>query len=147
MKKTKVKNAVRKLAAVLSAVICLSTMSIGSFAAMPESGAVAPANIAVVTTDNALTLGLLGKLTCEGATGVQQGYTAKVIVELQQYNGGWSTIDTWTAATGTRSAAVNEYKYVAKGYSYQLKLTHIALDSNGNQVESITKYSTIVAYN
>lgn len=100
-------------------------------------------NIAIVQTANNLTKGSLGKLTCEGSTSVQLGYYAEVIVELQKYDGGWYTIKTWSD-TDRSFAALSKTYYVESGYSYRLRLTHTAYDSNWNYIESFVKFSRTV---
>lgn len=114
------------------------------FAKTPEK--TTPMNIAINSRSNNLILGSGGKLTCSASTTVASGYKAVVIVELQQENKGWRTIKTWSDQGGTL-AKVNEDWYVEKGYSYRLKLTHKALSSTGNEVESFLDYSKIVTYN
>ena len=100
-------------------------------------------NIAIVQMSNNLTKGSLGKLTCEGSTSVQSGYYAEVTMELQQYNGGWSTIKTWSSS-GSYFASLTKTYYVDTNYSYRLRLTHTAYDSNWNYIESFVKFSRIV---
>lgn len=134
--------------AILSAICCVSTCvseSVApSFAAQIDNSA-SIQNVAITTTYNNLTLGSFGKLTCDGTTTTQSGYNAGVTVELQQYNGGWNTIKTWSD-TGATYAVVCEPYYVSKGYSYRLKVTHKSYNSNWIQLESFVKYSNTVAY-
>jgi len=101
-------------------------------------------NIAITSTYNNLTLGALGKLTCEGQTEVQDGYSAGLIMELQKYDKEWITIKTWT---GTDTDCIMMYQnwYVEKG-TYRLQLTHKAYDSNIKQIESFVKYSKTIFY-
>lgn len=83
-----------------------------------------------------------GKLRCTGGTSVRDGYTAGVIVELQEYqNGGWSTIKTWSGM-GNSSLQIEESWYVVSG-SYQVKVTHIAMRGNSS-AETYTTYSRTV---
>lgn len=144
------KSIVKKVVALAMAIsLCLGISSTCVFAqnnAVPsDSGDVMPMNIAIISTYNNLTLGTLGKLTCEGHTEVQPGYYAGVFVELQQYDGGWDTIKSWTDS-GSIAAIVDKDYYVDKGYSYRLKLTHSAYNTNWTLVESFVKYSKIVSY-
>ena len=142
MKKSKFKKVIAITMAATTMCLCVSS-AVGAKA--PDSGSIiSPQNIAVTTTDSQLTLGSYGELSCYGTTQVQSGYTAEVIVELQQFNGGWGTIQTWSKKGG-RSAMVNVNHYVIKG-SYRLKLTHNAYNSSGTLVESIPKYSNTVKY-
>lgn len=144
------KSIVKKVIALAMATsLCLGVSATNIFAqsnAVPtDNGEIMPLNIAITSTYNNLTLGTLGKLTCEGQTSVQRGYNAGVFVELQQYDGGWNTIKSWTNASAS-FAIVEEDYYVEKGYSYRLKLTHSAYNTNWTLVESFVKYSKIVSY-
>ncbi len=139
MKKANVKAVVVLAAAAL----CCGIPNAAVMADIPnDTGIISPKNIAIVATDNSLTLGALGKLSCYGATDVQYGYNAGVTVELQQDG---TTIKTWSA-DDFAWAMVSEDYYVPSGHSYQLKLTHKAYDSNWNLVETIVKYSKTVFY-
>lgn len=83
-------------------------------------------------------------LRVQGSTGVYSGYIAGVIVDLQQYNGGWNTIKTWSAGTYD-SASVDEMYNVASGYKYRLQVTHISYDSNWNEIDIFTHYTSTVS--
>ncbi len=87
----------------------------------------------------------LGKLYCEGTTKTYQGYKGSVTVELQHYDGNWTTIKTWSDSPNSTYAVVGEYYYVGTG-SYQLKVTHKALNSNGTVAETYTDYSRTVSF-
>lgn len=142
-------NAKKKIAILMATAMCLSIANMTVSAKEPiitdDSSIISPLNIAITSTKNSLTLGSLGKLTCYGQTDVQYGYNAGVTVELQQYSDGWNTIKTWSDSN-SNSAVVDQEWYVNKGYSYRLKLTHKAYNSDWNTIESITKYSNQVVY-
>ncbi len=87
----------------------------------------------------------LGKLYIEACTITYQGYKGSVKVELQHYDGGWNTIKTWTDEPNSTFAGVGKYYYVDNG-SYQLKVTHKALNSNGTTAETFTAYSDVVTF-
>ncbi len=87
----------------------------------------------------------LGKLYCEADTTTYPGYNASVYVELQHYDGNWTTIKTWSDAPNYKYAVVGEYYYVGTG-SYRLKTTHKALNSSGTVVETFTDYSRTVTF-
>ncbi|MBQ7821901.1 MAG: hypothetical protein IJ391_06435 [Clostridia bacterium] len=116
-------------------------------AIVPPADVVAPQNIAIAFTGNDLSLGTLGKLYCYGETQADPiYYDVGVLVELQQYDGGWNTIKSWVDI-GNGWAIVSEYYYVEPGYSYRLKLTHYAYDiDTGDVVEKIEDYSVGVRY-
>ena len=125
--------------------MCLALPGIGTYAEeLPANIGIAPANIIISATENLLEWKSSGTLNVYGGTQVPYGYEAYVKVELQRKNGtSWTTIKTWTDQD-TEYAMVGSYYAVTSGYQYRLKLTHKAYDSNGNLIETITKYSDIV---
>lgn len=141
MKKENIKKVVAGIMIATLNLVAFGTTTIS--AQNTNSNVVLPSNIAITAMNNSLSLGSVDKLSCYGKTSVQSGYTAEVVVELQQKDGGWNTIKTWSNS-GSPFAIVDEDRYVSKGYSYRLKLTHKAYNSRGTQVESITKYSETV---
>ena len=136
----------RRMAALAAvAVMCMAIPGLGAAASSLIGGnvAIAPANIIISSTENYLAYSSGSVLTCYGFTEVPYGYTAYVKVELQQYDGGWTTIKTWTAQGGS-GATVDKLYAVDTDYDYRLKLTHKAYNSSGALIETITKYSNIV---
>lgn len=103
-----------------------------------------PQNIAIIDHSRISTISS-GTANCYGYTKTQSGYSAKVTVELQRKGTTWTTIKTWTASDSAK-AVVDETYSVSRGYSYRLKTTHYALNSNGSVVESTVKYSSTVSY-
>lgn len=149
MKKSNRNYAKRITAFAVAIAMCLS-LQLGALpvsAARPVIGdtVVSPANIVIAATDYYFGLKSGGVLECYGSTDVQGGYTAYVKVEVQQKDGSWSTIKTWSDKGGT-SAFVDRDYAVMSGYSYRLKYTHKAYDSNDNLIETITEYSDIIYY-
>ncbi len=110
-----------------------------------ESAIITSRFIAITSYYNNLTLNLGGKLTCEGATEVQDGYIAGVVIELQQYNGEWNTIKTWYSFDYDYVYLSRDW-YVVSGYYYRLKLTHYALNEYWEIIETHTSYSSEVYY-
>ena len=134
----------KTLALIVAATMCLALPGIGTYAQAEEPNyEIAPANIIIAATDNCLEWESGNILYCCGGTQVPYGYEAYVKVELQQYDGGWTTIKTWTDRGGSYAIVERNYA-VMSGYDYRLKLTHKAYDSNGNLIETIIKYSPIV---
>ncbi len=142
MKKKGFKKA---LAIIMAAAMCLALPGIGTYAKeSPSNSGIAPANIIIIACDTALEWKNSGTLEVYGGTQVPPNYDAYVKVELQRKNGSsWTTIKTWTDRYEAY-AMVSNYYAVTSGYQYRLKLTHKAYDSNGNLIETITKYSDIV---
>lgn len=141
------KNKILKKLISTTAVLSMSLSTAAAYpavcsAAMPDDGSiVTPMSSVIIATENSLTLQSGGKLKIHGTTDTTPGYTAEVIVELQQKGSKWTTIEDWTA-TGGDSAGVDVNYYVESGYSYRLKLTHVAYDSDGKIVQALTKYSS-----
>lgn len=139
------------IASVVAVLICLSGVSVS--AAEPKNtidsgkanASISPYFLSIVRCENNLTLNSGGRLICEGKTEVQYGYIAGLTIELQQYNGGWNTIKTWSASDKTVVSLSKDW-YVASGYQYRLKLTHTAMDSNLTVIESFISYSKTVTY-
>ena len=137
----------KKIITIMSAFALILNMSpvnadITKAAVIDNTETVAPANIVITDTYNELYLVSSRTVSCFGRTKTPSNYIANVVVELQQKNGGWTTIKTWNASN-TSSASVDEDYSVAGGYYYRLKLTHRAYNANG-VVETITKYSNEV---
>ncbi|WP_326908545.1 hypothetical protein [Sedimentibacter sp. MB31-C6] len=110
-----------------------------------NSSEITPNYVAIVLCYNNLTLNSGGKLSCEGRTNVQMGYTAEVKMELQKLSEDWTTIKTWEDTSDDEEMYLYKDWYVEKG-SYRLKTTHTALDSSGDVIETVTKYSETVDY-
>lgn len=149
MKKSN-RNYAKRITAFAAAIaMCLSLQlaALPVSAALPSPGGsiVSPFNIVIAATDYYFNLKSGGIFECYGSTTVQGGYTAYVKVELQQKDGSWSTIKTWSDKDVIK-AFVDENYAVMSGYSYRLKYTHKAYDSNDNLIETITEYSDIIYY-
>lgn len=106
---------------------------------------ITPFFIAIVRASSNLTLNSGGILTCQGKTEVQTGYIAGTTVELQQYNGGWVTIDSWSGSANKFFNITNN-RAVYSGYQYRVKTTHKALNSSGTTIESTITYSSTISY-
>lgn len=150
MKKSK-RNYAKRITAFAAAIAMCLSLQLGALpvsAALPSTGGsiVLPANIVIIATDYYFNLKSGGIFECFGATTVQGGYTAYVKVELQQKDGSWGTIKTWSNEGGTHAFVDRDYA-VMSGYSYRLKYTHKAYDSNGNLIETLTEYSEVIVYN
>lgn len=84
-------------------------------------------------------------MNCYGNTKVPSGYSSGLTMELQKYDGGWTTIKTWSSTGGT-SATLSRTHSVSSGYRYRLKTTHKAYNGAGGTAETIVKYSSEVSY-
>jgi len=147
MKKTRYLSKV--LAVILAIMICFGTNVYASNTVVTDeenNSIVSPCFIAITRYWNNLTLNSGGRLTCEADLSVNMGYIASIDMELQQYSGGWTTIKSWTG-TNPKNVYLCKDWYVAKNYSYRLKLTYKALDSSYNVIETFVTYSNTVTYN
>ena len=112
----------------------------------PNAGEiVSPLYVAITTMSQDLTLLSGGIMQCKGNTLTVAPYSAKTVVELQQDNGGWKTIKTWTK-TGGNFATIKETQAVVKGYDYRLLVTHSAYNANGTLAEIKQQPSNTVPY-
>ncbi len=149
MKKKVIKKIVASIVALL---MCLGVISVSAAESKNPIGSskitasVSPYFLTIVRYENNLILNSGGRLTCLGKTEVQYGYIAGLTIELQQYNGQWNTIKTWSASDSTVVSLSNDW-YVESGYQYRLELTHTAMDSNLTVIESFISYSKTVTYN
>lgn len=83
-----------------------------------------------------------GIATCMAIISVRDADTVMVHCLLQRFeDGGWTTIKAWTH-TDRYTAYVDEQYAVYRGYTYRVRVTGYALDSAGNVLETVTKYST-----
>lgn len=138
--KTKFKKTVAiALATTLSLGTTIHAKIIGS-----DSSIVSPYYVAINNADCAFSEVYNG-LHCYGETYVKNGYTAYVKVELQQYGSQWTTINTWSSQSPLQ-ATIDKTITPVNGYLYRLKVTHIAYNSSGAQVEKDTSYSNEIFY-
>jgi hypothetical protein len=148
MKKSN-RNYAKRITAFAAAIAMCLSLQLGALpasAALPSTGdIVSPKNIVINATEYDFVLKSFGVLECYGSTDVPMGYVAYVKVELQQNDGGWDTIKTWSNKGGTNAFIDRDYA-VMSGYSYRLKLTYKAYDSNDNLIETITDYSEVIYY-
>lgn len=84
-------------------------------------------------------------MNCYGYTTVPNGYKAGLVIELQKYDGGWTTIKTWSS-TGNTRVELSRSQSVSSGYRYRLTTTHKAYNGAGGTAETIVKYSNEVSY-
>ena len=112
---------------------------------MESDSVITPFYTTIVLCYNNLKLNSGGKFSCTAETSVQRGYIAGVKMELQKLSDNWTTIKTWNSTSEDNEMYLYKEWYVEKG-TYRLKLTHTALDSSNNIVETVIKYSNTVIY-
>ncbi len=138
----------KKILALLAATMMLCSNVIAGNISEPcniKEPVASPNNVAISYCDGSLDI-TDGVAECYGMVKTRIDYKAEETVELQQYNSGWKTIKSWTETSSNSSATVYESKSVTKGYSYRVKTISRAIDSSGDVVESITKYTSTHSY-
>lgn len=113
-------------------------------AAIDYSDVVAPLYIGLEDVTADLAISSNGYADCSGAAYVRSGYSVTVVMELQQKNGTWQTIKTWSKSG--RSVSLNESYRVSNKYNYRVAATAKVYNSSGSLVESKTSYSGEVYY-
>lgn len=112
---------------------------------VPENNFVSPYYVAISKTSGNLSDSGNGKLACTAQTIVSASYTAEVEMELQKQVGTRWTKVYLTSKKSVLTAKISETRSVDSGYSYRLKTTHRAYDSDGNLIEETTSYSSVVS--
>ena len=142
----------KTIKSIISLALCVMILSCGGIAHADEAGILAAGGgvstpmyttITLVLAD--LEINAFGKATCDGRTNTQPNYTAGVVVELQKYDGEWTTIMEWSDYD-VKNAMVSAEWFVLKGYDYRVKTSHYAYKLTGKLVESDTLYSTVVSF-
>lgn len=95
-----------------------------------------------------LTINSNGVATCKGGILPKSDKTkTSITVKLQQYAGGWKTIETWTGSgTGLDGAFASGKKTVPSGYKYRVSVSGKIKDLDGNVLEQPTKISAVKSY-
>lgn len=140
------RNKIKKVMAIALGVSIMSSLAVvGCANSEPEytENAVTPRYIAIAETTTGIKWLSSGKVECSAATEVWDGYAAGLTAELQMYDGGWTTIATWTDSDWDYASIYATY-YVDSDYDYRLKTTHYSYDSNWNQLESTVLYSDTI---
>ena len=134
------KSNLKKIMVCLLVMMCF-TASLVSYAAIPDNGEIVePQNIAITSSATDIYYTSSGDLYCYADTLVQSGYTAGVVMEIQNNYGGWHTIS--TVSDRDTIAAVSKTITPNSSYSYRIKVTHSAYTSSGALIESYVTYDT-----
>lgn len=87
-----------------------------------------------------------GLATCTTrAQSISASDTITAKIELQQKKSSWSTIKDWNESA-IWGIDFNEPWYVASGYDYRLAVTITVTNAAGSELETVTKYSSIISY-
>lgn len=133
------KNAGRLLSVALLLIFALSTFGAEAAAKEKEDSL---RYTGVSTLAASLDISKSGYASCYGYEKVLTGYTADVMVELQQDG---DTIKTWTAS-GTKDIEVLKNYWVASGHDYQVVVTATVKNSSGTIVDTPSITSQIVTF-
>ena len=124
--------------------ICLFSLNTICFASLKNqvdgNNIISPRYIAIIQTALNLERESSNKVSCFADNIVDYGKIAKVKVELQKKDGGWSTIKTWED-TDENYACIEKEWYVESNYKYRLKITFEAYTENMVLIESDIQYS------
>lgn len=135
----------KKFTAVVLCIAFLFAMSVPAFAATDTKGSgihlqyVYINDISSTVSTNGGTAKVYARL--RGTSSVTR---IVISTELQQYNGGWSTIASWTQTTYGNSATLLKSSSISSGYYYRAVSTFDVY--NGGSLETATKTSNEVLY-
>ena len=130
----------RKVIALILAMVTLTTMTTTAFAALPEESLVSPqyTYIQYITQGLNVLDATFGVLSASAYCASTSGTIVKIECKLQQYAGGWNTIKTWNAS-GIKNASLDKEYAVAKGYTYRIYVTYRIYNSSSTLLESTIK--------
>ena len=133
-----IKSINRYLAIILS--LCMIVLSVSVVSATEIS----PRYTGMATIACELDINSNGYASCSGRSLCYVGYTANVTLELQQKDGSWDTIKSWTGSG--RSVPFDKGYFVASGYDYRVKITSVVYDVNGNYIETVSATTGVHSY-
>lgn len=88
-----------------------------------------------------------GRATAGGSICPKNNQATKVVVKLQQnIDGTWRTIGEWSSQCSSGTSEVIGSEEIDHGYDYRVYVYGTVHDSNGNVIETATKYSAIKSY-
>lgn len=125
----------RRLVTIMLTLSVVASLMALPVAAIDYSDVVAPLYIGLEDVTADLAISSNGYASCEGSASVRDNYTVTVVVELQQKNGTWKTIKTWTEQGGVDAFVKGSYR-VASKYNYRVAATAKVYNSRGGLVES-----------
>ena len=85
-----------------------------------------------------------GRSICYGDVTLKSGYTANLTLYLQRSSDGesWKSIKNWSTS-GSGELILEKTYYVVPGYKYRTATAVNVFDSDGVQVETVTKFSGV----
>lgn len=110
----------RRLVTIMLTLSVVASLMALPVAAIDYSDVVAPLYIGLEDVTADLAISSNGYADCSGAAYVRSGYSVTVVMELQQKNGTWQTIKTWSKSgrsVAARAGACPPFLASATGYS------------------------------
>lgn len=139
------KSAIKKMVSLFTLLAVVISMTGISFAkeTVPYPETISPRFTTIKSFYSYLDVSETGIASCDAEALSYTSYTVNVIAELQEKNGTWNTINTWSNS-GEMLSSVSESCSVSTDYQHRLKATAYVYDSNGDLVESAVEYSSVV---
>lgn len=128
------------------AVLCVMSTCLSAYAA-EATPQIQPRYVGLSSAQAYLSISSDGCAHCTATVRIRSGYNASVTMELQRSRVGsnWSAVTSWSAS-GSGTISLDEYYYVASGYTYRVVVHVTASDSRENFVESVSKNSETKDY-
>lgn len=142
------KKTIAKRFAALMLTLCMAGACLPTAAATETSyddpSTITPRMIGIQDGIVSIDVASSGRATCTGYVRIKSGYTADLSLYLQRSKKGdaWESIKEWTTS-GSGDMLLDKIYYVSNGYMYRCATIVDVYDSNGNCVETITKFSGI----
>lgn len=115
-------------------------------AAVPEDDGIMPLYDKLRVISSLLTINSLGYAEAYGTATVRPGYNVEATIELQELDGSWNTISSYTSS-GSGVLGTKPYiKMFVDHGTYRAKVTAKVTDTNGNHIETQTAFSQSVSY-
>ncbi len=132
---------IKKITAVVLAMVIMLVTSVNAYAATPRWSYLTTIAADLDFDDyNGVDITVM----CD--SDVTETDKIKAVCELQQYNGSWKTIKSWTETRDDVCVMFTKYYAVAKNYSYRLKIT-ASTYKNSVLLETVTGYYEETFYN
>lgn len=126
------------LSVIMVLIIAVMTMQV-TFAAVGNGGTVSPQ----WTYIDSLSVELTKAGDISGEVILTSGYDFIMTLELQENDGSWTMVDSWTEE-GNMMGSIDETCSLEPGLKHRAKVTVKVYNSAGKVIETATKYSATV---
>lgn len=131
------KNKIQKVTVTFIVVLTMvSCLAITAFAGTPQPRW---SHWTMISGDIEIESDNLCMVTVVGDCSSREANKVKITCELQQLDGSWKTIKTWTDSANSTSLLMQYHYGIAKKYSYRLKVTAKAY-KDSKLLETVTSY-------